>query len=89
MKCQKCKKGFNEAGNIINYKIVCPNCKHIQKATKITPKDLIEYVEKNGKNLLKNILFEIRDILKIVLFGIIAIVLIWGVYKIIRSLPFF
>ncbi len=31
MKCQKCKKKFNEAGNVKNYKIVCPHCKHIQK----------------------------------------------------------
>ena len=34
MKCQKCKKRFSEAGNIRNYKIVCPYCKEIQKENK-------------------------------------------------------
>ncbi len=37
MKCQECGKRFGEAGNIRNYEIVCPHCKHIQKS-----------VEKNG-----------------------------------------
>ena len=33
MECQnkKCKKRFGEAGNIREYKIVCPHCRHIQK----------------------------------------------------------
>jgi len=31
MICQKCKKRFGAAGNIRNYKIVCPHCKHIQE----------------------------------------------------------
>jgi len=29
--CKKCKKLFSEAGNIRNYKIVCPHCNYIQK----------------------------------------------------------
>ncbi len=30
MKCKNCSKRFSEAGNIKNYVIVCPHCKHTQ-----------------------------------------------------------
>ncbi len=31
MECQKCRKRFGAAGNVRNYKFVCPHCKHIQE----------------------------------------------------------
>ena len=34
MKCHKCKKKFNEAGNIINYLYVCPHCGYAHTNTK-------------------------------------------------------
>jgi phage FluMu protein Com len=34
MKCKKCNKRFSEAGNIRNYKIVCPYCNYSEEFSK-------------------------------------------------------
>ena len=82
MKCERCEKEFNEAGHIINYRIFCPYCKCIQKGKKKKKKvdllRIINYVEENGITIAKGILLLIG-----------TIVLIWGVYLILGSLPSF
>jgi len=47
MKCEKCEKRFNYAGNIRNYKVKCPHCGAIQSERKY-PKVTTEMLRKKS-----------------------------------------
>ncbi len=62
MECQLCGKRFSIAGNIRNYKVVCPYCNHTQSYFKFSPSKM----KMTKKKVLKFTLigFNLKEMIK-------------------------